>query len=623
MIKLPKPSLLLALFLCLSSTAHAQLKNLGTASAVSESRGVIAYQTASGDPIIITISMDRLDAKTRNSLLILDVKTGQTQQYWLPDPDDGSHENYSCMLASNGKFYTMFGDIFLEFDLDKRQWTYRHKIEGRAMSYAEDRNGVIYFANFPQSTLYSFNPQTRQFTSWGRLDDTQKYPFALVAADDGWIYAGIGTGKSSVVAFNLRSKERHQLLLASEQKLGEAVVFRATDGNIYATALKKQEKPLYQLNDGAATLVTKSTFPQAEKTGFVFWQDEHYDFPGGGRVVKFVLRNKQATIEDAQGNTRQLTFDYKSNGAGITSMTLGPDGAIWGCTSHPIRLWRFDPAKSTFTGWHGMNEINGGNFPNLVTVGNSIYGALYNGGKSWKFDIAAPWESGKNPFYLGKFPEIARPRVAIKTGDNKTVIFGGYPGYGKTGGDLVFVDTQTHKAAVVKVQAALPGLSTVAMRALPGGILVGGTSTAAPGGGQRLADKAVLYLMDTATQKVLFQTVPVASGADIVSLETKNGLVYGITADSQLFVFDPQRKKVLWKTSLKAYGSPLRAGQTLLRADDGTLYGVMNKAVFRVRQPFAIDKLIDLPKIATAGIAIKDNYLYFACDTEVWSYRLH
>jgi hypothetical protein len=178
-----------------------------------------------------------------------------------------------------------------------------------------------------------------------------------------------------------------------------------------------------------------------------------------------------------------------------------------------------------------------------------------------------------------------------------------------------------NKARVVKVQNQLPGLRTISMRALPDGILIGGTSIAAPGGGKRIAQIAVLYLMDAKTEKVLFKTVPVSSGADITSLEVKGEKIYGVTADSQLFVFDIPSRKVLLTKTIQALGSPIRAGQSLLRGDDGTIYGVFSKAIFRIDADFKIEKLADLPNLATAGIAWDKGTVYFACGAKLWSFH--
>ncbi|NGF57626.1 hypothetical protein G5B00_13995 [Parapedobacter sp. SGR-10] len=607
------------------------LTDHGIVSAVSEGRGVIAHRTSSGNPIIIAVSMDRFHGRSRNSLLIIDARTGQTDQYWHPlDGPDGenavSRECYSSMLASNGKFYTMFGNVFLEFDLDKREWTFQQEIEGRAMSFAEAPDGKIFFANFSQSTLYSFDPVGRELRLYGQLDDVQQYPYSLAVGDDGWVYAGIGTARNNIVAYNRVSGERRNLIPESERVIGEGYVFRGADGVIYATHLKGQKAPLFRLENGQKieVLPTPSALPAKAVTGFIFWQQRINDFPGGGRIVEFILRDKRGQIVDENGITHTFTFDYATAGAGVTSLAMGPDGAIWGCTSHPIRLWRYDPDKRTMGDWNGINEISGGNFPNLITSGKHIYGALYNGGMVWRFDTSRPWNNYNNPLQLGTFAGIARPRAAAVTSDREHIVFGGYPGYGVVGGDLVFVNIVNGQAIPITVQDQIPGLSTICLRALDGGLLVGGTSTAAPGGGMPTATKAVLYLMDDVSRQIIFQIVPIPSGKDIMSLVVRGGMVYGITSDSQLFVFDPNTKKVTLQKDLRDYGTPVNPGQTLVLSDDGNIYGVMSRSIIKIDADADIVKLLDLSEHATAGIAFdhRKNKVYFASGANLWSYQI-
>jgi len=395
---------------------------------------------------------------------------------------------------------------------------------------------------------------------------------------------------------------------------------------IYATHLKGQKAPLFRLENGQKieVLPTPSALPAKAVTGFIFWQQRINDFPGGGRIVEFILRDKRGQIVDENGITHTFTFDYATAGAGVTSLTMGPDGAIWGSTSHPIRLWRYDPAKKLMGDWNGMSEISGGNFPNLVTSGKKVYGALYNGGMVWRFDVSRSWNTYNNPLQLGTFPEIARPRAATLTSDKQYVVFGGYPGYGVVGGDLVFVDIITETAALVTVQDQIPGLSTVCLQALPDGVLVGGTSTAAPGGGTPMATKAVLYLMDEVSRQITFQTVPVSSGKDITSLVIRAGMVYGVTSDSQLFIFDPDTRKVTLQRDLRDYGAPINEGQTLVLSDDGNIYGVMSKSIVKIDADAVVTKQLDLPESATAGIAFdhRKNIVYFASGANLWSCRI-
>lgn len=598
---------------------------LGTAAPVSSNRGLLAHRTSTGEPVLITVSSDTDEnGLARTSLLIIDARTGQTNQYWHPNPPGAYMDNYAYMVASNGRFfYTAFGDFFLEFDLELRQWTFNQQVSGRPMSLAEAPDGRIFFANYPACRLYSFDPNSRTVIQHGRLDNVENYPSTLQVGNDGWVYAGIGTERSNLVAFNTVSNTFVGLMTENERKLGEGYVFLSEDGLIYATHDKSEKSPLFRLENGRKIKVEPipTTFPIRVPTGIDFGRRRINNFPRGGHVTDFNMREKRVSIIDENGTAYHVTFDYESNGVGITSFILGPDGAIWGSTTQPISLWRYDPVAAKMGDWKGLKDVPGSNFPNLVAVGQRVYGALYNGGMVRQFDVSKPWNDSMNPLLLGTFKEIARPRAVALTSDGENVVFGGYPGYGVVGGDLVFVSIIDNKATLVKVQDQLPGLSTISLKSVPNGLLVGGTSVAAPGGGTPTATKAVLYLMDE-TRNVIFQVVPVISGADVESLEVRDGVVYGITSDSQFFVFDPQSKTILLRKDISSFGSPTRPGQSLVLGNDGYIYGVLSHAIFSVDRQFNLNKLTDLSRAATAGIAFRDDVLYFGCGSQLWSYKV-
>ncbi len=76
------------------------------------------------------------------------------------------------------------------------------------------------------------------------------------------------------------------------------------------------------------------------------------------------------------------------------------------------------------------------------------------------------------------------------------------PGYGYTGGGLLFWDRSTAAGTLVRHTDILPEHSTMSLAALPGGRILGGTTTAAGTGGAKKAGEAELYVMDMATKRV-------------------------------------------------------------------------------------------------------------------------
>ena len=71
-----------------------------------------------------------------------------------------------------------------------------------------------------------------------------------------------------------------------------------------------------------------------------------------------------------------------------------------------------------------------------------------------------------------------------------------------TGGGLLFWDRATSTSTLVRHTDILPEHSTMSLAALPGGRLLGGTTTAAGTGGAKKAGQAELYIMDMATKRV-------------------------------------------------------------------------------------------------------------------------
>lgn len=628
---LTKVLLLLGALLIMPNLAKAAAPELlGTPVKVSENRGRMAVNI-DGKPYIAAFAYDHYQNGPRNSLLIINALTGATDQYWFPKKEEANGDLFHMLRADNGCIYTTIGRQFVVFNLHQRAWTFHAPIDGMAMSFTESPDGKIYFGTYPKSTLWEFDPTARKLRDVGQLDATEKYPELLGADHFGWVYAGIGTARSNLVGMNTKTGERVQFMDEASRKVGAGVVFLGQDGEIYgrfADTYRKdfdeKDRPLYLLKNGKATLAN------AAQVKFKTREDIHFasvltDYPDGGKLLGCDLASKRASFIDKDGKRHDVTFDYDTSGSMISSLVSGNDGNLYGSTNHPMHLWKYDPTKSTFTDYGGIPEVGGGNFPNLIAWENKIVGATYAHGTAYIFDPAKLWTNGigdnPNPKQIGDYGDdiLERPRVALLLNDGHTAVFSGFPGYGYTGGGMVFYDLQTNAAKVLSSGDLLPGQSTVALRQLQNGLLIGGTSTEAPGGGHQLATKSLIYLMDPNTQKILWQT---EIGPDIFSLEIlPNGNVAGVTRDSHLFIFDPRVKKVLSNVDVKSLGGILNAGQSLIR-DKNNVYLILSKSISRIATDGKVTKLIDLPEDATSGTAILKGELYYAASSHLWKYRL-
>lgn len=598
----------------------------GVAAPVAESRGVVVTQNAQGHNLVVACS---LDYSPRGWLLVTDIDTGATEQCYFPEGVPNSPP-YASLLSQNGRFYTAAGQVLLEFDPSSRRWLFHGIPQSQAgcfvgEAFADGPEGLIYGGTYPNCHLISFDPQTKAMKDYGRMDPQEHYFSHLAFDQAGWAYCGIGTARFNIVAFHPQTGERRQIVPEENRKLGTARVYRGTDGKVYGNAGEQW----FQLWEGKAVSIAPEAAAPPAPTGQIGWGNTRGTFPDGRKLRNYNLPERWLEVEEpTTGEVKRLTFDYRSEGAGITSLVAGPDGKVYGSTAHPMHFFAYSPAEKSLQDWGPVARIGGGNICAMDVQGPYVVGAAYSGGWLYLYDTTQPWngETGDapNPRLLAEYPEdICRPRTVLAHPDGHHILMAGYMGYGRRGGGLAIYDLATNQSMLITHENLIPDQSTITLKALPDGNLVGGTSIQTPGGGHPTAKEGVLYLLDWATRKVVFQTVPVAGATDVFSLEVgPDGLVYGLTAPgSDFFVFDPATRQVVHRESLAKYGGLPRPA--FLRGPEGKLYGLFTGAIVRIEpQTFQHHKLADAPGPISAGIAILEDRLYFAIGSHLWSYGL-
>lgn len=598
----------------------------GVAAPVAESRGVVVTQDAQGHHLALACSLDN---SPRGWILLTDIDTGETQQVFFPEGVPNSPP-YASLLSQNGRFYTAAGPVLLEFDPASREWLFHGVPQPQAECFvgealADGPDGRIYGGTYPNCHLVSFDPQTKQMADYGPMDPQEHY-FSYLAFDQaGWAYCGIGTARYNLVAFNPKTGDRRQIIPEEERALGTTRVYRGIDGQVYGNAGEQW----YQLWEGRATPIDPQAAAPRAPTGQIGWGNTRGTFPDGRKLRHYNLPERWLEVEDPQtGTVQRLIFTYQSEGASITSLVAGPDGRIYGSTAHPMHFFAYRPDEDRLEDWGPIERIGGGNICAMDVQGPYVVGAAYSGGWLYLYDTTQPWngETGDwpNPRLLAEYPEdICRPRTVLAHPDGHHVLMAGYMGYGRRGGGLAIYDLATHQSTLIPHEQLIPDQSTITLKVLPDGNLVGGTSIETPGGGHPTAREGVLYLLDWATRKVVFQTVPVPGARDVFSLEVgPGGLVYGLTAPgSDFFVFDPATRQVVHRESLAEYGGLPRP--TLLWGPEGQLYALFTKAIVSIDpQTFQHHKLAEPPGPISAGAAILKGRLYFAIGSHLWSYGL-
>jgi len=629
------PAGLLFLLLLATPTGHAATKDLGggfcdhgVATPISDHRGTVATVDGRGQNIVLSWLNDY---RGGYELLLIDVEAGKADEFPMPFPP-GDHP-FASILSSRNRFYTHFNGRFVEFDPAKRAFTFCQKTRPRvAMSMTEDDGGVIWSATYPNSGLVSFNPETREFKDYGYLykQSWAQYPRSLAADAAGWIYLGIGSTRGQIIAFDPTSGTATPLVPEEQRVHGYSTVERDRDGNVYAAPIPGKNDRWLKLHKGNAAPIGPRGKPQPKHyiTGS---QDLfHRSFPDGKRITTYSLVDRRLAVRDPKTRqTRTFSFDYQSEGAHIMGVATAPNGTICGGTAFPMRFFSFDPRKGAF-----VNRDAYGQWNTVARQGDRFFVGGYGHGFLLEWDPARPWvdsvkgKTDRNPLWLTECePTINRPHDLLAHPDGRTLVLAGTPGYGYTGGGLLFWDCESRTPTLLKHTDLIPQHSTLSLAALPGGKLLGGTTTNPGTGGEKKAAEAVLYLLDLRTKRVEWHAAvfPRAQGyTDLCA--GRDEMVFGFADQTRFFVFDAAKRRVVHEQDVSArFGRCVSQQGTRAFVTDGkgNYYILFVKGVARLDpKTFEIAWLAQSPVAIGGGGDCLDGRIYFFRGSHLYSYSL-
>jgi len=629
-------SLLIALLILLrgASTASAATEDLGNgflhhgvATPVSNHRGTVATIDGEGRDVVLVWLFDH---RGGYALLMIDAETGKSRQFPMPFPPGGDCP-YSSILSTGNKFYTHFNSHFVEFDPTKPGFTFFHKTAPRmAMSMTEDDQGVIWSVTYPNSGLVSYDPQTEEFEDYGHLhrENWLQYPRYIAADERGWVYFGIGSTASHILAFDPSTRQAKELIPQAELAKGYGYVYRDVDGKVYGHHPGKNDwyrfvnRTAEKIGDHAK--INKKPIISSSQGLF------HVDFPDGAKLKSCDLVTRVLTVEDpSTGETRQVDFEYTSEGAHLMGLAAAPNGTICGGTAFPMRFFSFNPVTDEW-----VNRASYGQWNTIAARGEYFFVGGYGGGFLLEWDPSQKWvatEKGNdecNPRFLTQSaPTINRPHDLLAHPDGRTVVLAGTPGYGYTGGGLLFWDRQTMRHELLEHTDIIPLHSTMALVALPDGRLLGGTTTAPGTGGEKMAKEAQMYIMDIVTKQLEWRDV-VFPGVQAYNdmCAGPRGLVYGIADRSRFFVFDPAQRTIIHEKAVDAEFGPTvsqQGSRVFVVAPDGIIYVLFAKGIGAIDpDTHEITMLAESPVRIGAGGDILDGRIYFGSGSHVYSYAV-
>jgi len=240
--------------------------------------------------------------------------------------------------------------------------------------------------------------------------DAQKYLSYLGFDDAGWVYCGIGTARCNIIAYNPQTGEKRQLVPEERRKVETGRVWRGVDGKLYGVAGLEGGTDYYILSNGEKTQIDKSQLPEQAPS--------KANLPDGRVVKTFDMLEKYMEIYDPSGGLlKHIGFDYESEGALLDVIHAGPDGKIYGDSSHPSRFISYDPQTDELKYYPGAIEFSG-----MATQGKYVFGGQYTGGALHVFDTTKPWNWVPQPQEIkGGIP--AAELVKLGETDNGKLVY--------------------------------------------------------------------------------------------------------------------------------------------------------------------------------------------------------
>ncbi len=623
--------LLLAVpLVCMASGALGESKDLGNgfmdhgvATPISNHRGTVATVDGNGDPVVLSWLMDHRGAY---SLLMVNALTGEAEQFTTPQIGDSP---FASVLSSANRYYTHYGNTFVEFDPKAREFTFSEETVPRvAMSMTEADDGTIWAATYPNSGVASYNPETGEFRDYGHVYDQNwaQYPRDVAVDDQGWVYFGIGNTASQIIILDPETGEATPVIPEDERVHGRCPLGRYEDGKVYG----KNADQWYELYAGRATKIDgepkAAPKPIIEGSQGLF----HRSFPTGHTLKALDLVNRRLVVETPEGETVTHEFDYESEGAHTMGMAAASDGTICGGTAFPMRFFSYNPATDEW-----VNRAAYGQWNTVAPTDTLFYVGGYGGGFLLEWDPSRPWlptEKGNpksNPRFLTQItPTVHRPHDLLVHPDGRYVILAGTPGYGYTGGGLLFWDRQAEEGEVLTHEQLIENQAIMSMVALPRNELLCGTTIAAGTGGEVKAEVAELFILDMETRQIKWREV--FEGARQISdmIVAPTGLVYGVADYTSLFVFGPSTREIIRERDLEEEFGRTNGQQgprIFVQGPGDRIFMLFQKGIAEIDatpHSHQITMLAESPVTIGPGGDYLDGRIYFGHGSHVYSWRV-
>ncbi len=601
---------LLFLIMCpLSEISFAQ-KDLGVPVRESICWGTFVGPGKTGAKDTIYLSFGQYEAPL--FLLAVNPDTGQTRQFNGPLSSEMGSWGFTVDLEKRIYVGSYYNAHLLRFTPKTEKWEDLGQPAGETESFickiTTAKDGKIWGGTYPSAKLFSYDPKTGMSENFGRMDSEEFYCYPT-AGDDGFIYCAIQFAKMDIVVFDPEKKTKISLVPGESRKPGRMNLIKGKDGKIYVKLSTFDQ--WFQIKGERLVEISKSDIPFPQS-----------DLPDG-RTFSLIDGNLLKIENPLTKETKEIPLRYEAAGAYIFIVGTGPDARVYGSSMLPLRLFVYNPRSGSLANL-GRASIASGEVYSMGTLDGRLYLCSYPEARLSVYDPNKPFRFGDsedaNPRDLGPMGgELYRPRTMI-AGPHGNVYIGGYPDYGLLGGAISVYDPKKNEKRVYR--HVIQNHSIASLAYIDKLDLIAAGSSVRGGTGTRPIEKeAKLILWDPKDEKKVFETIPLPGVKTILSLAVGvNGMLYGITDDEKIFVFDPERREVQKILDL-GFKEPREV--SLQPGPDLKIYGLAKEAIFLIDPKNDQVSLVAKPPVPIdSGMAVLGRKIYFGSGANLWEFEI-
>jgi len=311
-------------------------------------------------------------------------------------------------------------------------------------------------------------------------------------------------------------------------------------------------------------------------------------------------------------------------------MATAPNGTIAGGTAFPMRFFNYKPETDEWANHACLGQWN------IVQPGKDrFYVRMYTSGGLLEWDPAREWvptqadNADSNPLLIhaNSSPTLMRPTCLLVHPDGKTLVLGGTPGYGHTGGGMLIFDLETKTPTLIPDEELLQYHSLNSVVDIADGKLLVGSTVAAGSGGERKAANSELYIFDLATKTIEWHeaVIPGVGGFNAMC-KGPGDLVFIFADRRQFFVFDTAKREIVHQENTEATFGATNSQQgprVFVQSPEGDIYILFAKGIASLNpETFEITMLAESPVPIGPGGDYLNGRIYFGSGSHLYSYEL-